>query len=120
MTIHYKVTDKETRPWGTWEVLAVGENYIIKKIVVLPHKILSLQSHTHRSEHWIVLQGCGIVTLENDTFCIHQNETLFIPKQYKHRIGNEQETPLVFIEIQNGDILDENDIVRYQDEYGRI
>ena len=120
MNIHYKTGDSDIRPWGTWEVLISSENFVIKKIVVLSQKILSLQLHHHRSEHWIILQGTGIVTLDGTTFTVQQNDHIFIPKKHKHRIENDTNTPLIFIEIQTGDILDENDIVRFQDEYGRV
>ena len=115
----YQIGDNDIRPWGTWEVLNTGDKYIIKKITVKPKKILSLQKHLHRNEHWIILQGQGIVTLEKEQFKIKKNDAIYISKNKKHRIENRSKTPLIFIEIQTGDILDENDIIRFEDKYGR-
>lgn len=120
MSIRYCVGDKDTRPWGTWEVLNVGEKYIIKKIIVNPNKILSLQLHHHRCEHWIIVQGTATVTLGDNTFTAHQNTSVYIEKEQKHRIGNNTTQDVIFIEIQTGDILDETDIVRFEDQYGRV
>lgn len=119
MTITYKVGDSDTRPWGTWEVLAVGDNYIVKRIQVLPHKKLSLQSHHFRSEHWVMVDGVGQVTLDETVREVHANEAIYIEKEQKHRMENASDNPLTFIEVQAGETLDESDIVRYQDDYGR-
>lgn len=119
MTIHYKIGDHDNRPWGTWAVLAVGAHYIIKQITVMPDKILSLQLHHHRNEHWIIIQGQARVTLGEKEFSAQQNDQLFIPAETKHRIANIGQEPLIFIEIQTGAILDETDIVRFADAYGR-
>ncbi len=119
MTVLYKAGDSDTRPWGTWEVLAVGEGYIVKRIMVLPHKKLSLQSHHFRSEHWIMVAGEGQVTLGEETKTVSANEAVFIEKEQKHRMENASDESLTFIEVQTGDTLDESDIVRYQDDYGR-
>jgi mannose-1-phosphate guanylyltransferase len=111
------------RPWGTYEILQEkreGENFLIKKIVVNPNSRLSLQSHAHRSEHWIVVQGSGKVTVGEDDVVCGINSQLFIPRGAKHRITNtSMENILVFVEVQVGDVLQEDDIVRYQDDYGR-
>lgn len=120
MSIHYKVADRDTRPWGTWEVVDVGQKHIVKKITVMPNKILSLQLHHHRYEHWIIVQGIANVTLDDQTFLANENSAVFIQKEQKHRIANNTNEPLIFIEIQTGDILDENDIVRFEDSYGRV
>ena len=101
MTVTYKAGEQDKRPWGTWEVLAVGEGYIVKRIIVDPHQKLSLQSHEHRAEHWVIACGTGTVTLDDKI------------------IEAPQDTPLVFIEVQAGDTLDENDVIRYEDIYGR-
>ena len=119
MSIAYKVGDSDTRPWGTWEVLAVGESYIVKRIIVAPHQRLSLQSHNYRSEHWIIVTGTAMVTLDDKVVEAPQNTHVFIQSQQKHRIENRTNTPIVFIEVQAGDTLDETDIIRYQDDYGR-
>ena len=120
MTVNYKKGEKDNRPWGDWEVLDVGENYIVKRIRVLPNKKLSLQMHHHRSEHWIISEGTAQVTLDEKTFEAPANTPIFIEIEQKHRIANETQMPVVFIEIQTGDTLDENDIVRFEDAYGRV
>lgn len=117
--VQYNIGDWDTRPWGRWEVLATGEGFIIKKIDVKPGEILSLQSHEHRSEHWTVIEGNAQVTLEEELIDLSANGAVFIPRGAKHRIKNSGETPMSFIEIQTGRILDESDITRYSDEYGR-
>lgn len=119
MTVCYQAGDKDTRPWGTWEVLAVGETYIVKRIVVMPGQQLSLQLHHHRDEHWIIAQGVAEVTLDERVFRAPANTPIFIRVMQKHRIANRTDSPVVFIEVQTGDTLDENDIVRLQDNYGR-
>lgn len=116
----YQAGERDQRPWGSWEVLSTGPQYAIKKIRVVPGAKLSLQSHEHRSEHWIVIDGSGLVTLDEETIRLGPDESVFIPKRAKHRIENTSDAPLIFIEIQTGDILDEQDITRFQDAYGRL
>lgn len=120
MTIEYKLGDKDTRPWGTWEVIGVGKNYIVKQIFVLCGKKLSLQSHHFRDEYWIIVDGMATVTLGNDIIQKSSNSVIFIPKEMKHRIANETDSSIAFIEVQTGDTLDESDIIRYEDAYGRV
>jgi len=117
--ITYKVGDSDVRPWGTWEVLAVGEGYIVKRIVVDPYKRLSLQSHEYRAEHWVIASGMGTVTLDDQEIEAPRDMHIYIKRGQKHRMENRTAKPVVFIEVQAGDTLDENDIVRYQDDYGR-
>ena len=119
MVVTYQAGDTDTRPWGTWEVLAVGEGYIVKRIVVNPHQKLSLQSHNYRSEHWVIAEGTGTVTLDDKIIEAPRDTHVYIERQQKHRMENRTDTPMVFIEVQTGDTLDESDIVRYQDDYGR-
>lgn len=119
MAVSYKIGDKDTRPWGTWEVVTVGENYIVKKICVNPGQTLSLQMHHHRDEHWIITSGQAVVTLGEKQFDALENTPVFIKAGQKHRIANKTEQPVIFIEIQTGHTLDENDIVRFEDQYGR-
>ena len=114
MATSYKRGDKDTRPWGTWEVLEASDNYCVKKICVTPGNILSLQLHHHRSEHWIT-----VVTLGENEIVKKANEAVYIPAETKHRIQNNTQEPMVFIEVQTGENLDENDIVRLEDKYGR-
>lgn len=120
MTVTYKIGEKDTRPWGDWEVIDVGPTYIVKRIRVLPDKKLSLQLHHHRDEHWIIAQGTAQVTLGEKVFDAPANTPVFIPVGEKHRIANLTQEPVVFIEVQTGDTLDETDIVRLEDSYGRV
>lgn len=119
MTIHYKIGEKDTRPWGTWEITDIGTNYIIKKITVLPHQKLSLQLHHHRNEHWIIVSGTVLVTIGDSQKTISENTHLYIPKETKHRLENPTDESICFIEIQTGELLDETDIIRFEDIYGR-
>lgn len=120
MATNYKKGDSDTRPWGKWEVLDSGEHFCVKKITVNPQAILSLQMHNHRAEHWIIAEGDAMVVLGEDTLYRHADESVYIPVKTKHRIKNVSEhNNLVFIEIQTGDTLDENDIIRFEDNYGR-
>lgn len=115
----YEAGASDERPWGTWAVLATGDGYAVKEIVVSPGEILSLQSHKHRSEHWVVLDGVAEVTVGDDVVRREANESAFIPAGARHRIANIGETPMRFIEVQTGDLLSEDDIERYDDRYGR-
>ena len=119
MSVCYHVGDKDVRPWGTWEVIAAGSNYIVKKIVVMPNQQLSLQLHHHRDEHWIFVAGTAEVTLNDRIFEAPANTPVFIQAKQRHRVANRTKEPVVFIEVQTGETLDENDIVRLQDDYGR-
>jgi mannose-6-phosphate isomerase-like protein (cupin superfamily) len=118
--IKYKKGDSDIRPWGKWEVLDTGEEFIVKRITVNPKSKLSLQLHHHRSEHWIIAQGTALVTIGKEIIKIEQNGRAFIPTQTKHRIENATDEPVIFIEVQAGKTLDEDDIVRLEDDYGRI
>ena len=120
MTVNYKIGEKDTRPWGSWETIDVGANYIVKRIEVNPQGKLSLQKHKYRCEHWIICEGSGYVTLNETTQLHHTNSHIYIEKGQIHRIENRSDTPLVFIEVQTGEILDENDIIRLEDIYNRI
>lgn len=120
MSIAYKQNEKGVRPWGTWEVLAILEKGIVKRISVLPHSSLSLQLHHHRQEHWYITLGTAQVTLGEEKRILSFGESIDIPKETKHRIENLTDNPVEFIEIQTGEILDENDIVRFEDIYNRV
>lgn len=121
MATDYKKGDNDTRPWGTWEVLESGEHYCVKKITVNPEAILSLQLHNYRAEHWIIAEGEAMIVLGEDTLYRKADESVYIPVKTKHRIKNNSTNgKLVFIEIQTGEKLDENDIVRFEDSYGRV
>lgn len=120
MANNYKKGDRDTRPWGTWEVLDAGDGFCVKRICVTPHNILSLQSHDFRSEHWIIVKGEAVVTLGEEKLHKKVNDAIFIPVKTKHRIQNDTDENMEFIEVQAGDNLDENDIIRYEDSYGRV
>lgn len=116
---NYKKGDKDTRPWGKWETIEVGECFCVKKITVTPSNMLSLQKHNHRNEHWIIVKGEAIVTVGDEKFVKKANESIYIPKETIHRIQNDASSDVEFIEIQTGETLDENDIIRIEDVYGR-
>ncbi len=107
------------RPWGSYTVLLEGERFKIKKVEVFPGKRLSLQMHYHRSEHWVVVQGSAKVTKGEEEYLVQVNESTYIPKGMKHRIENPGHVPLWIIEVQNGEYVGEDDIVRFQDDFGR-
>ena len=115
----YDAGQTDERPWGNWTVLATGEGFVAKLIEVKPGAKLSLQSHEHRSEHWIKISGTGTDTLGNNTQKLIENQSVFIPAKTKHRIHNELKSTLKFVEIQTGAILTEDDITRFEDSYGR-
>ncbi len=108
------------RPWGSYTVLEKGDGYKIKRIVVNPGAKLSLQLHHRRSEHWVVISGTARVTRGQEVFDVHPNESTFIPVSVKHRLENPGTIPLRIIEVQNGDYVEEDDIERFDDEFGRI
>lgn len=107
------------RPWGTYTVLEENKSYKIKRIEVKPGQRLSLQKHHHRSEHWIVVSGIARVTCGDREFDVNVNESTFIPIGMSHRLENPGVIPLIIIEVQSGEYLGEDDIVRYQDDYHR-
>ena len=107
------------RPWGTYTTLENGERFKIKRIVVKPGASLSLQMHHHRSEHWIVVSGMAVVVNDNQELMLNTNESTFIRAGHKHRLKNPGVIDLVLIEVQSGDYLGEDDIVRFEDNYGR-
>ncbi len=107
------------RPWGWFESLVVGERFQVKRIVVHPGAALSLQSHHHRSEHWIVVQGTARVTVDDTVKLVTENESVYIPLGAVHRMENPGKLPMVLIEVQTGSYLGEDDITRYDDVYAR-
>ena len=107
------------RPWGTYTVLEGGQNFKIKRIVVKPGASLSLQMHYHRSEHWIVVSGTAEVVNDKQTLLVRTNESTYIPAGHRHRLSNPGIKDLVMIEVQSGEYLGEDDIVRFDDVYGR-
>jgi mannose-1-phosphate guanylyltransferase/mannose-6-phosphate isomerase len=107
------------RPWGSYTVLDNRDNHIIKNITVLPGRKLSLQMHYHRSEHWVVVKGMACVQVNDKKFFVRPGESTFIRAGEKHRLSNPSKIPLEIIEVQIGEYVDESDIVRFDDEYGR-
>lgn len=110
---------KDHRPWGWFESLVVGKRFQVKRIVVNPGASLSLQSHFHRSEHWIVVQGTATVTIEESVTLVTENQSVYIPLGAKHRLENPGRVPMILIEVQTGAYVGEDDIVRYDDFYAR-
>jgi mannose-1-phosphate guanylyltransferase / mannose-6-phosphate isomerase len=110
---------KVHRPWGTYDGIEKGERFQVKRIVVNPGASLSLQMHHHRAEHWIVVRGTARVTRGEEIFLLTENESTYIPTGTKHRLENPGKLPLELIEVQSGSYLGEDDIVRFEDSYGR-
>ncbi len=110
---------KDHRPWGWFESLVVGDRFQVKRIVVHPGAALSLQSHHHRAEHWIVVEGTAKVTLDDTVQLISENQSVYIPLGAKHRLENPGKLPMALIEVQTGSYLGEDDITRYDDVYAR-
>ncbi|MEO6392792.1 MAG: phosphomannose isomerase type II C-terminal cupin domain [Pyrinomonadaceae bacterium] len=109
----------DRRPWGTFNVLDEGDTYKVKRIEVLPGKRLSYQRHQRRAEHWMVVSGEAIVTLDDVDQLVVSGQNIDIPRQAAHRVENRGTELLVFIELQRGDYFGEDDIERLQDDYGR-
>ncbi|MFT4613798.1 MAG: mannose-1-phosphate guanylyltransferase/mannose-6-phosphate isomerase [Bacteroidia bacterium] len=107
------------RPWGSYESLFMADRFQVKRIVVNPGQTLSLQMHHHRAEHWIVVAGTAEVTCEDKVFMMAEDESTYIPLGHKHRLANPGQIPLELIEVQSGTYLGEDDIVRFEDVYGR-
>ncbi len=107
------------RPWGFYESLIHGDRFQVKRIVVTPGHKLSLQKHFHRSEHWVVVAGSALVTRDAETQLMRENESIYLPLGCVHRLENPGRIPLTLIEVQSGSYLGEDDIVRYDDHYGR-
>ena len=109
----------DERPWGSFTVLDEGEGYKVKRIEVLPGKRLSYQKHAQRAEHWFVVQGSAKVTLDGEEIILKMGETVDISVGTAHRVENPGNELTIFIEIQQGDYLGEDDIVRLEDDFGR-
>ena len=108
------------RPWGRFQTITEGVRFRVKTIQVNPGGKLSLQKHWHRSEHWVVVTGTALVTREGETFVLRENQSTFIPSGAPHRLENPGKVPLCLIEVQSGDYVGEDDIVRLEDVYGRV
>jgi len=110
---------RDHRPWGWFESLALGGRFQVKRILVHPGAALSLQSHVHRSEHWIVVEGTARVTVGDDVRLLTENQSVYVPVGAVHRLENPGKLPMVMIEVQTGAYVGEDDIIRYEDIYGR-
>tara|TARA_Y100001970_G_C14252373_1_gene872800 strand:- start:1942 stop:2283 length:342 start_codon:yes stop_codon:yes gene_type:complete len=113
------MTSIVSKPWGNYQIIEKGKTYVVKRIVVNPGGMLSLQSHDHRSEHWIIVKGQAEVLVDEENFTLKINDNIFVPPKSKHRLTNKQNEDLIVIEVWLGDILDEEDIIRYEDIYNR-
>jgi mannose-6-phosphate isomerase len=111
--------ESEERPWGSWHVIDVADGYKIKRIHVNPGSRLSLQSHEHRSEHWVVIQGEATCEIDGVESVVRHDESIDVPLGAKHRLGNQGAEELVIVEVQLGGYTGEDDICRYEDDYGR-
>ena len=107
------------RPWGSYQSLDIGERHQVKRIIVKAGGRLSLQKHHHRSEHWIVVRGTALVTVNDLQKMVHENESIYIPIGAVHRMENPGKIPLELIEVQTGSYLGEDDIIRIEDDYRR-
>jgi mannose-1-phosphate guanylyltransferase/mannose-6-phosphate isomerase len=110
---------KDHRPWGWFESLVIGGRFQVKRIHVLAGAALSLQSHHHRSEHWILVEGTAKVTVEDSVTLLTEGQSVYIPLGALHRMENPGKVPMVLIEVQTGAYLGEDDIIRYEDIYAR-
>ena len=110
---------RDHRPWGYFDSLAMGNRFQVKRIVVNPKQALSLQSHHHRAEHWVVVQGTAEITIDQEVKLVSENESVYVPLGAVHRLANPGKVPVVMIEVQTGSYLGEDDIVRYEDVYSR-
>ena len=117
--VKYGVGERGERPWGEWLVVDTGAGFAVKRILVRPGGRLSLQKHRHRQEHWVVVAGTAQVTLDAAVLEVPAGASIHIPLGAVHRVQNTGEHDLVFIEVQSGAVLDENDIERLEDDYGR-
>ena len=107
------------RPWGHYEGIDLGDRYQVKHLLVRPGRKLSLQLHHHRAEHWVVVQGTARVTRGDEVILLEENQSIYIPLGTKHRLENPGKIDLRLIEVQSGAYLGEDDIVRFDDDFGR-
>ncbi|MFM7028545.1 MAG: mannose-1-phosphate guanylyltransferase/mannose-6-phosphate isomerase [Chakrabartia sp.] len=114
-----ETSPRDHRPWGWFESLAAGERFQVKRIFVKPGASLSLQSHNHRAEHWIVVAGTAHVTIGDTVQIVTENQSVYVPLGERHRLENRGKLPVILIEVQTGAYLGEDDIIRYQDAYSR-
>lgn len=115
----YRAGQADKRPWGDWAVLDAGPGFCVKRITVTPGGILSLQKHQHRAEHWVVVSGQARVTRDAETLNLGPDQSVYLKRGTVHRIANPGTEDLIFIEVQTGAELREDDIERLEDTYGR-
>lgn len=113
------IGESDERPWGSWQILDEGDGYKVKRIEVKPHSRLSYQTHDHRSEHWIIVQGKATCVVDGETRIVGPGECVEVELKQPHRITNMEDELLVVIEVQRGEYCGEDDIVRLEDDYGR-
>ena len=112
-------TKKSFRPWGSFTNIEKGTSWQVKKLEIKPNYSISLQMHNHRSAHWIVVKGTAKVEIDQKLSILSENESIYIPLGSKHRLTNPGKIPLTLIEVQSGSYVGEDDIVRFEDKYGR-
>ena len=115
-----KESKKNFRPWGSFTSIEKGISWQVKKLEINPYSSISLQMHNHRSEHWIIVDGTAKVEINGNIMFLNKNESTYIPSGAKHRLSNPDKNPLIIIEVQSGSYLGEDDIIRFEDNYGRI
>ena len=118
--ITYHVGETGTRPWGEWQVLDLQSHVVVKKLLVYPGGRLSLQKHQYRTERWIVTEGVSTVQWDNNLMHLNVGESIMIPRGSMHRLSNLGTAPLALVEVQIGNYLSEEDIERFNDDYGRV
>ena len=118
--ITYHVGEQGTRQWGEWQVLDLQSHVVVKKLLVYPGGRLSLQRHQYRTERWIVTEGVATVQCDNNLMHLNVGESIMIPCGSMHRLSNQGTAPLALIEVQIGNYLSEEDIERFNDDYGRL
>ena len=114
------IGDVEVRPWGSWQVVDEGGGFKVKRITVTPGSRLSYQYHEHRAEHWVVVRGRATCVVDGEIVVVETGKCIDIGVGVAHRIGNSEDTELVIIEVNRGSYLEEDDIIRLQDDFGRV
>lgn len=120
MANHYHQYESDVRQWGRWDILSLDDKYVVKRIEVTPDKAISLQTHTARNEVWVIISGEAEITYGRDRLIRRANDSIAIPAGEFHRIRNIGPEKLVFIEVQSGNELNEEDIIRYSEDYSPI
>ena len=118
--VHRAQQQQQKRPWGNWTILSEGANYRVKLIEVAPSHRMSLQYHYHRSEHWVVVAGKARIVIGDKRYDMHLMQSVLIPARTIHRVENPYSETLQIVEVQRGDRLDEDDVVRLEDDYQRL